>query len=415
MSQRHRVVLRDLCDLVQYGYTASASAEAIGPKFLRITDIVQPMIDWSAVPFCAIETAQREKFLLRHGDIVIARTGATVGYAKRLKHPPDAVFASYLVRLRLRSDVDGEFVGAVIESSEYKRFIAANAGGAAQPNANAQVLSSFVFDLPPLKEQRRIGALLSAYDDLIENNARRIAILEEMARRIYEEWFVRFRFPGHEGVRMIESELGLVPEGWRAATVEDIAERIGATVNPGAFPDEQFEHYSIPAFDAARRATLEPGRGIMSNKTLLNRDAVLVSKLNPRIPRIWAVSGSSTRRRVCSTEFIPFIPRPPYTRRLLYLFFTSAWFQERYLGLAVGTSTSHQRVKPADTEAISVIVPTECVASMANDLLAPVLDLAENLRLKVANLRTTRDLLLPKLISGELELSAAPEPEALAA
>ncbi|EQD70672.1 type I restriction-modification system specificity subunit, partial [mine drainage metagenome] len=68
--------------------------------------------------------------------------------------------------------------------------------------------------LPTLQEQRRIAAILSAYDDLIENNTRRIAILEEMARRIYEEWFVRFRFPGHEQTRMVDSDLGPMPEGW---------------------------------------------------------------------------------------------------------------------------------------------------------------------------------------------------------
>jgi type I restriction enzyme S subunit len=287
--------------------------------------------------------------------------------------------------------------------------------GSAQPQITITNLSTKRLLAPPIAIQRRIASILSAYDDLIENNTRRIAILEEMARRTYEEWFVRFRFPGHEGVRMVESELGLVPEGWRAATVATIAERIGATVNPAAFPDEHFEHYSIPAFDAARRAIIEPGRGIMSNKTLLDGDAVLVSKLNPRIPRAWCVSGSSTRKRICSTEFIPFIPRPPYTVGLLYLFFTSAWFQERYLGLAVGTSTSHQRVKPADTERIEAIIPNASVASKADELLAPVLDLVDNLRLKIVNLRTTRDLLLPKLISGELDVSAMPEPEAVSA
>lgn len=321
--------------------------------------------------------------------------------------------------------IDNNMMGAIpnlsVVSPEFLYYrlasfdIASTATGTALPYLTVSTLERQRFRIPPRPLQRRIASILSAYDDLIENNTRRIAILEEMARRIYDEWFVRFRFPGHEGVRMVESKLGLVPEGWRVATVATIAERIGATVNPGAFPDELFEHYSIPAFDAARRAVLEPGRGIMSNKTRLKDEAVLVSKLNPRIPRIWSVSGNSTRKRVCSTEFIPFVPRPPYTSRLLYLFFTSAWFQERYLGLAVGTSTSHQRVKPADTEAIEVITPNERVAAKADELLTPVLDLVDNLRLKATNLQTTRDMLLPKLISGELDVSAAPEPEAVAA
>jgi type I restriction enzyme S subunit len=87
--------------------------------------------------------------------------------------------------------------------------------GSAQAQITVNALSTFQVTIPALLVQRRIASILSAYDDLIENNTRRIAILEEMARRVYEEWFVRFRFPGHEGVRMVESELGLVPEGWQ--------------------------------------------------------------------------------------------------------------------------------------------------------------------------------------------------------
>src|SRR5690606_18283042 len=93
-------------------------------------------------------------------------------------------------------------------------------------------LSTFQVTIPTLAVQRRVASILRAYDDLIESNTRRIAILEEMARRIYEEWFVRFRFPGHEGVRMVESELGLVPEGWRVAVLGDVA----AYINRGLAP-----------------------------------------------------------------------------------------------------------------------------------------------------------------------------------
>ena len=93
----------------------------------------------------------------------------------------------------------------------------------AQRNLNGKSIKQFPIGAPPVEVQQRIASILSAYDNLIENNTRRIAILEEMARRIYEEWFVRFRFPGHEGVRMVESELGLVPEGWRRETLADCA------------------------------------------------------------------------------------------------------------------------------------------------------------------------------------------------
>ncbi len=361
-----------------------------------------------------------EEYVLDAGDLIVAMTEQGEGLLGSSALVPRPGFYLHNQRLGLvtpssSTAADRGFLYYLFNSWSVRQQIRASANGAKIRHTSPARIYEVKVRVPDISAQRRIASILAAYDELIENNTRRIAILEEMARRIYEEWFVRFRFPGHESVRMVESELGLMPEGWRAATVATIAERIGATVNPGAFPDELFEHFSIPAFDAARRAVMEPGRGIMSNKTLLNGDAVLVSKLNPRIPRIWSVSGRSSRKRVCSTEFIPFIPKLPYTGHLLYLFFSSAWFQERYLGLAVGTSTSHQRVKPADTERIEAIVPSEHVASKADQLLAPILDLVENLRLKIVNLRTTRDLLLPKLISGELDVSAMPEPAALAA
>ena len=208
------VILREICDSVNYGYTASAKPEPIGPKFLRITDIVPDRIDWSSVPYCKINEKDIGKYRLEKDDIVIARTGATTGYAKRMRDDYTAVFASYLVRVRVNPKHDSQYVGFVVESDEYRQFIQLNLSGTAQPQANAQVLTSFPIPLPPLPTQRKIAAVLSSYDDLIENNTRRIKILEEMASAIYREWFVEFRFPGHEQVEMVESELGLIPQGW---------------------------------------------------------------------------------------------------------------------------------------------------------------------------------------------------------
>ena len=92
------------------------------------------------------------------------------------------------------------------------------------PHINIDILRHFEVCLPPRPTQRKITAILSSYDDLIENNTRRIAILEEMAQAIYREWFVHFRFPGHEGARMVESELGPVPEGWDIVHLSDIVD-----------------------------------------------------------------------------------------------------------------------------------------------------------------------------------------------
>ena len=147
--------LANYCESINYGYTASATHEQVGPKFLRITDIVPSLIEWDSVPYCEIPENKRKNFLLKEGDIVVARTGATTGYAKRLhKKFPESVFASYLIRLRLKDEIDDILVGTFIESEDYKRFIKNNASGAAQAGANAKVVSSIEFLLPPTAIQK---------------------------------------------------------------------------------------------------------------------------------------------------------------------------------------------------------------------------------------------------------------------
>lgn len=133
----------------QYGYTTSAEDIVTGIKFLRITDIVPNVIDWDNVPFCSIDDGSKNKYLLCEGDIVVARTGATVGYAKRInKLHPTSIFASYLVRLKPKSTIQSIFLGMTVESSKYKEFINMFITGAAQPQANATVMSLFPLLLP---------------------------------------------------------------------------------------------------------------------------------------------------------------------------------------------------------------------------------------------------------------------------
>ncbi len=153
-----------LGDLVQsqYGYTETASTEKIGPKFLRITDIAQNQINWSDVPYCKINEKEFEKYRLKYGDIVVARTGATSGYAKRIhKNFPDCVFASFLVRL-IPNDKDWSlFLGLTVDSQFYRGFILANAEGSAQPQANAPLLTSY-------KVIKSESSIISQFNRIIE-------------------------------------------------------------------------------------------------------------------------------------------------------------------------------------------------------------------------------------------------------
>jgi type I restriction enzyme S subunit len=165
----------EICESVSYGYTASASRDEVGPKFLRITDIVPSTIDWAGVPFCEIPEDKGQKYLLKTGDIVVARTGATTGYAKRLnKLHPDTVFASYLVRARTKIGVSNLMLGILMESDEYKHFIQRNMGGAAQPQANAVVLTSMQLAVPPSPIGEHFDRLVGPMIDEGELLARKI-------------------------------------------------------------------------------------------------------------------------------------------------------------------------------------------------------------------------------------------------
>ncbi|RKU22187.1 hypothetical protein C6503_04260 [Candidatus Poribacteria bacterium] len=256
-----------------------------------------------------------------------------------------------------------------------------------------------------LATQRKIAAILSAYDDLIENNTRRIKILEDMAQTLYQEWFFHFRFPGHEKVPMVESPLGPIPQGWEILKYSDIVDLSRKGINPTKFPDETFAHFSIPAFDSGQMPSLEEGSSIRSSKYLIAEECVLVSKLNPRIPRVWFPFLNTEHRAITSTEFLTLKPKAPVDCVFLFNLCRSPEFSAELAVRALGTSGSHQRVKPNDFLSMPVLIPTEFLLSSFREKVASILNVVNTLRLKNVNLRQTRDLLLPKLISGEIDVS----------
>lgn len=241
MNNWKEVSLKDYCK-TQYGYTASATDNNTGVKFVRITDIVPDFVDWNKVPYCEISEKDFKKYKLNEGDIVAARTGATVGYAKQIrKGSPDAVFASYLVKLIPSEEVDKHFLGVLIESNVYREFIQIIAGGSAQPNANANDLTLFKFFLPPVPTQQRIASILSAYDDLIEVNNHRIKLLDETARELYKEWFVRMRFPKYQNAKFKKG----IPTDWR---IEPIGKIIDYNIGGGWGNDNKDNQFSVAGY-----------------------------------------------------------------------------------------------------------------------------------------------------------------------
>ena len=167
--------------VMQYGYTETATIEPVGPKFLRITDIAQNYIDWNDVPYCPINEKNHEKYVLSEGDVVVARTGATVGYAKMVgRNIPDSVFASFLVRIRPIDDEYRYYFGLAITSVEFLDFVQTNAGGSAQPQANPPLLGEFELSIPNKQSLPEFNTKISAFLGVIESNEAEISRLHEV-------------------------------------------------------------------------------------------------------------------------------------------------------------------------------------------------------------------------------------------
>ena len=236
--------LAEVSDDVAYGYTESASAERVGPRFLRITDIQNGVVDWHTVPFCPISEADHQRYRLYSGDIVVARTGNSTGENYLFQGAEDAVYASYLIRFRVNQRVaDPAFVWYCMRTQSWQAFINSSKTGSAQAGANAKVLGRFQLALPPLAEQKAIASVLGALDDKIELNRRMNATLEAMARALFQSWFVDFdpvraKLDGRKPIGLDEptaalfpdsfqeSSLGHIPAGWKAAELVQIAEVI---------------------------------------------------------------------------------------------------------------------------------------------------------------------------------------------
>ncbi|AKB84508.1 restriction endonuclease subunit S [Methanococcoides methylutens] len=393
------VSLADIAESTRYGYTASASNKKVGPKFLRITDIVPLNIDWDSVPYCKIEEKDISKFSLQPGDIVIARTGATVGYAKLIREDEQSVFASYLVRIRIDpKKADPGYVGRVVESNIYKRFVLSRVSGAAQPNANAKVLSSFQFPIPDMSTQHRIVSILSAYENLIKNNQRRIELLEQSARLLYREWFVNLRFPGHEHVKVMDG----VPEGWDNGCVSDFYDTSsGGTPsrkNPDFFTGEikwvkTQELLNRFITDTEEKITQEAIK--KSSAKLFPEKTVLVAMYGATIGQVGIIASPAASNQACCAIMAK-DPRASFMHS--FLFFLEN--KQTLVGLSMGAAQNN--INQQIIRSFPMLMPPSQLIYIFNDALTPVFDQWLNLYIQNQKLQEARDILLPKLMSGEI-------------
>lgn len=277
--------------------------------------------------------------------------------------------------------------------------------GAVQPKLNKENLLSIPIFMPKEPEIRnQLTCILKTIDQKIKNNIVTNLTLDDIAQTLFKEWFTNFNYPTTNELQN-NSEVGEMPQGWRIGKLEDIAKQIKDSINPSSYPEKEFHHYSLPAFDADELPSVDLGGSILSNKTTVKKYSVLFSKLNPRIPRIWSICNIEEEKSICSTEFIGFIPKQDFCFSYLNYFLKQPELITKLTGIATGTSNSHQRIKPSDLLELSVLVPDDDTVRRFDKIVRPILEIRFHKILENQQLKKTRDALLPKLMSGEIKLN----------
>ena len=210
--------VKDVCEKPEYGYTASAVEKPLGPKFLRITDIQDGKVIWNNVPYCNCPDNLKERYIIRSGDILFARTGATTGKSYLIKDCPEAVFASCLIRVAVNEQIDSHFLYSVFNSSIYWRQITQQMGGSAQGGVNASSLANIKIPLPPLSEQKKIAEILSTVDEAIEKNNLVIEKTRELKKGLMQELLTHGI--GHKKFK--KTEIGDIPEEWKVVRLKTV-------------------------------------------------------------------------------------------------------------------------------------------------------------------------------------------------
>jgi len=402
-----------------YGLGASSTTDSTGPKFLRTTDIVSGTIDWSHVPYCSADSVTIEKYKLFDEDIVISRTGANAGLNCLVLAPPkNAIFAGYLVRFQINRELaDARYVSYVLRSSLWKDYVEVTRTGSAQPQFNAVLMSQFPISLPSLNTQKAISTLLSALDAKIAVNNGLSKTLEDIAQAIFKSWFIDFdpvkaKMVGNrpEGMdaataalfpdSMEESKLGVIPAGWKARQLNSALKLHKSTIKAGAATD------SVPYVPVDQIGSKDiflkksmPGLKAKTSLVSFKKNDILFGAMRPYFHKVVLAPFDGTTR---TTTFVLRAINPKY---LAYSLLTV--YQDNAVAYATNNSqgtTIPYAVWDNNFASYPIVLPSEPVASAFNDLVYPLIEYGYSLVEENQNLARIRECLLPRLISGELQI-----------
>jgi type I restriction enzyme S subunit len=352
------------------------------------------------------EGVVRKEHLLKNGDILFVRSNGNrdlIGRSMFVDRLQEGItHSAFSIRLRFVSEeCHPRFYAYLFRSHLIRQALSLHGGGTNISNLNQDILGRLQVPLPPKSAQCKIASILSAYDDLIENDTRRIKILEEMARMIYREWFVNFRFPDHEKVRMVESEMGSIPTGWTVRPLRELTTLITRGISPH-YDDEATGLVINQKCIRDGRISLEPSRKqskkVPEDKLIRVGDVLINSTGVGTLGRVAQVLELISD---CTVDSHVSIVRPKinsefFGRTLLQL-------EQDFERLGVG-STGQTELSRERIGSTIVVVPTPDWQERFSRVAAPMNKMSVCCLARISNLRQTRDLLLPKLISGEISV-----------
>lgn len=378
--------------------------EDTGIKCLRIQDVSQrkEFKNWG---FCQVNDINYGKFSLNKGEILIARTGNTIGVNMFIEDDLRSVFNNGLIRLRVKEyEFDPKFIYYHFRTQKFKNYIQSIAyGTSTQPNMQIKSLLGFKLHSCSLPEQTAIASILSTIDAKIENNLAINKTLEEMAMALYKEWFVDFG-PFQEG-NFVESELGMIPEGWEVKRLDKVAFKNSKTFNFKGKYEVVFVNTGDVQFGSFLHKTYSVSEGLPGQaKKVIELNDILYSEIRPKNKRYAFVDFDSSEY-VVSTKFMIIRNNEFINNRLLYRILTRQETIDEFQMIAESRSGTFPQITFDAIGHFPIALPSIALQDEFQRIVGNYENQQRNNLKQNQTLTTLRDTLLPKLISGEVRLT----------
>ena len=390
-----KLVMEEALDAIIDYRGRTPQKSPIGIPTLSAKSVKNGQIDYSECYYISPE--EYKKFMTRgfpqKGDILLT-TEAPLGMVAKLDRA-DVAVAQRLLTLRGKKEVlDNDFLMYYLQSSEGQGLLKAKETGTTVTGIKQAEFRKIVIKVPDFQTQKKIAAILSALDEKIAINREINDNLQQQAQAIYHERF--------ETVSPND-----LPYDWRIVTLGEVATISNKSFNPLKEPEILLEHYSIPAFDEARFPVFELSTSIKSNKFIIDASCFMISKLNPTTKRVWK-PYCLTEDAVCSTEFIVYKAKDQSIIDFLYSVIDSGSFSDFMCSHVTGSTGSRQRTTPAETLSYKLILPSENELAEFQSLVSPMYAQMRINAIENDKLKRLRDSLLPRLMSGEIDVSDIP-------